>query len=214
MGAMGRDTNRDRVRKRRSRLWRRTGMTVGACLVLVGLAAGILGVVNPSALEQLFGWGKSHAQKAITAVDEGLHSAERKKIEEDIDAGRDVGADEMKKVYPTVTLGWNGTIRQLNYCDGTFTIMASYAHEGVPVTAAAHNNCGGDVVLNWDTGQRVYIQGQGLDGLYQVVEARAVNKTWGNTDDLVGLRGDLALQTCFYGVNQMRFVGLERVTGS
>lgn len=59
--------------------------------------------------------------------------------------------------------------------------------------------------------QRVNVSGLGYDGLYEVVDIRHTSKVWSSTDDLVGLRGDLALQSCFYGQDQMKFVGLERI---
>jgi hypothetical protein len=46
---------------------------------------------------------------------------------------------------------------------------------------------------------------------YEVVEVRDIDKTWSSTADLVGLEGDLALQTCFYGRQLMSFVGLSAV---
>ena len=79
----------------------------------------------------------------------------------------------------------------------------------MPETAAAHNNCGGDVLLPWDEGQQIQIEGR--DEVYEVIDIRYTSKIWASTDDLVGLQGDLALQTCFYGEDRMKFVGLEVV---
>lgn len=116
--------------------------------------------------------------------------------------------EEVFEQLPTFTIGVVGDIPELDRCDGTFTIMRSYEHEGVPETAAAHNNCGGDIVLSWEEGQRV----QSSDGdIYEVIDIRYTSKIWATTDDLVGLQGDLALQSCFYGEDKMKFVGLELV---
>lgn len=110
---------------------------------------------------------------------------------------------------PTVTLGATGGVPELDGCDGTFTEMSSYEHEGVPPVWAAHNNCHGDVLLPWETGQRVQVEGS--DQVYEVVDIRHTPKTWATIDDLVGLGGSFALQTCFYGEDRMKFVGLEPV---
>lgn len=113
---------------------------------------------------------------------------------------------------PHVGLGETGRVELLDICDSLFYGMESYQvnAELIPVYAA-HNNCGGDVVLAWDVGDRIYIEGDGHAGLYEVVEVRITPKTWATTDDLVGLTGELALQSCYYGVDQMRFLGLSPV---
>lgn len=112
---------------------------------------------------------------------------------------------------PTVKIGVEGGMPELDEAcaDDSFVIMSSYEREGVPETAAAHNNCGGDVLLPWEEGQRIQIEGR--DEVYEVIDIRYTSKIWASTDDLVGLQGDLALQTCFYGEDRMKFVGLEVV---
>ncbi|WP_156761558.1 hypothetical protein [Microbacterium karelineae] len=117
--------------------------------------------------------------------------------------------EEVFEELPTVTVGVEGGIPELDLCDGTFTIMTSYERDGVPETAAAHNNCGGDVLLPWEEGQRIRIDGR--DEVYEVVDIRYTSKIWSSTDDLVGLQGEIALQSCFYGEDRMKFVGLEPV---
>ncbi len=107
---------------------------------------------------------------------------------------------------PSVALGVRGGIAELDRCDGTFTEMLSYERDGVPPVWAAHNNCGGDVTLGWETGQHIRIVGD--EQVYEVIDIRYTSKIWSSTDDLVGLGGDLALQTCFYGEDRMKFVGL------
>ena len=122
----------------------------------------------------------------------------------------DSARSTMWNELPVVRLGATGGVSELDRCDGTFTEMSSYVRKDVPPVWAAHNNCGGDVSLPWQLGQRVHIEGR--DEVYEVVDIRAVSKTWSSTDDLVGLGGDLALQTCFYGEDRMKFVGLTAVT--
>jgi hypothetical protein len=74
---------------------------------------------------------------------------------------------------------------------------------------AAHNNCGGDVLLPWEEGQRIQFEGD--DQVYEVVDIRYTPKIWASTSDLVGLGGELALQSCFYGEDRMKFIGLDPV---
>jgi hypothetical protein len=120
----------------------------------------------------------------------------------------DVRADVFDEL-PVVRLGATGGIPELDRCDGTFTEMASYEREGVPPVWAAHNNCGGDVALPWEIGQEIRIEGR--DEVYEIVDIRETSKIWSSTSDLVGLGGDLALQTCYYGEDRMKFLGLAPV---
>ncbi|MBP2436908.1 hypothetical protein [Microbacterium amylolyticum] len=159
---------------------------LGIALLTVG--AVVLGatLLMPEQTERIYGQAKTQVNQVVDDVREQV-------LEE----------------YPTVRLGVEGGMAELDSCDGTFTIMTSYEREGVPTTAAAHNNCGGDVLLPWDEGQRINIDG--LDGVYEIVDIRYTSKIWSSTDDLVGLQGDIALQSCFYGEDRMKFIGLERV---
>ena len=168
---------------------KRGGIVLGALggLLIVGggaLLAGIL--LQPEAVEKVYGETKTKVQDTVASVQQNVF-------------------DEL----PTVTIGATGGIAEVDRCDGTFTIMTSYEGEGIPETAAAHNNCGGDVLLPWDEGQQIQIEGR--DEVYEVIDIRYTSKIWASTDDLVGLQGDLALQTCFYGEDRMKFVGLEVV---
>ncbi|AQY00624.1 MULTISPECIES: hypothetical protein [Microbacterium] len=109
---------------------------------------------------------------------------------------------------PTIRLGGEGGMVELDHCDGTFTEMVSYRIDDVLPLFAAHNNCGGDVILGWDLGQRVMIEGS--DVVYEVVEERHTPK-WSNVEALVGMTGEFMVQTCFYGENRMRFLSLAPV---
>ncbi|WP_029150399.1 hypothetical protein [Microbacterium indicum] len=161
---------------------------LGGVLVLAG-AVVLAGVIfAPDETERVYGSVKTEVDKTVTQVQE-----------------------QVTGELPTVTIGVVGGKSQLDYCDGTFTVMTSYEREGVPTTAAAHNNCQGDVLLGWEDGQKINVVGGGFDGEYQVVDIRYTSKIWSSTDDLVGLQGALALQSCFYGEDRMKFVGLEPV---
>ncbi|WP_311259020.1 hypothetical protein [Microbacterium sp. WCS2018Hpa-9] len=109
---------------------------------------------------------------------------------------------------PTISLGAEGGMVELDHCDGTFTEMVSYRIDDVLPLFAAHNNCGGDVILGWDLGQRVMVEGS--DVVYEVVEERHTPK-WSNVEALAGMTGDFMVQTCFYGENKMRFLSLAPV---
>ena len=112
---------------------------------------------------------------------------------------------------PEIRLGGEGGMVELDHCDGTFTEMITYRIEGVPPLFAAHNNCGGDVILGWELGQRVRVAGS--DTVYEVVEERHTPK-WSNIDALVGMSGEFMVQTCFYGENRMRFLALAPAESS
>ena len=109
---------------------------------------------------------------------------------------------------PELRLGAEGGLVQLDECDGTFTEMVSYRIDGVPPLFAAHNNCGGDIILGWELGQRVTVEGS--DIVYEVVEERHTPK-WSDIEALVGMSGEFMVQTCYYGENRMRFLALAQV---
>jgi hypothetical protein len=108
-------------------------------------------------------------------------------------------------VLAEITLGVEGGMRELDRCDGTFTEMTSYRVPEVLPLYAAHNNCGGDVILAWELGQHVRVAGSNV--IYEVVEERHTPK-WSNVDVLEGMAGEFMVQTCFYGENKMRFLAL------
>lgn len=158
----------------------------GVLLLVAGLALGGAVLIAPDRVETAYGDVKTSVQGAV---------------------------QEASGEAPTVRLGEEGDEATLDICDGSFFEMATYRDSNaiLPVFAA-HNNCGGDVILSWEVGTQVQIEGR--PGLYEVVEIRNTGKTWVTTSDLVGLQGELALQTCYYGVEEMRFVGLSPVAGS
>ncbi|MTE24200.1 MULTISPECIES: hypothetical protein [Microbacterium] len=171
---------------------RRGGIVLGALggVLVLGGAAILAGVAfAPEQVERTYGAVKTSIDKTVDEVQE-----------------------QVFEELPTVTIGVEGGLAELDRCDGTFTIMRSYEREGVPETGAAHNNCGGDVLLAWDEGQKIRIAGR--DEVYEVVDIRYTSKIWSSTDDLVGLGGDIALQSCFYGEDRMKFVGLAPVEES
>lgn len=111
---------------------------------------------------------------------------------------------------PEVVLGGEGDMSDLDGCTGEFTEMISYRVDGIPPLFSAHNNCGGDIILGWELGQRVRIAGS--DVVYEVVEERHAPQPSG-AERLEGMSGELVLQTCYYGETRMRFLALTPTPG-
>jgi hypothetical protein len=161
-------------------------LVLGIALVAAGAALAVAALMAPQAVEKAYGEVKTTVVRQV-----------------------DQAREDVLAQLPAVTLGVRGGMPELDRCDGTFTEMVSYERDEVPPVWAAHNNCGGDVVLGWKTGQRVHLTGS--DQIYEVTDIRYTSKIWSSTADLVGLGGDLALQSCFYGEDRMKFVGLTPI---
>jgi len=163
---------------------RRIGL-LSTSILLVGLGASFLSasVLAPDAVDRVTGDVKVSVLKTFHEV---------------------FAPDEL----PVIRLGVEGGMVELDRCDGTFTEMVSYRIDDVLPLFAAHNNCGGDVILGWELGQRVTIEGS--DVIYEVVEERHTPK-WSNVEELTGMTGEFMVQTCFYGENKMRFLSLAPV---
>lgn len=170
------------VTRRRPR--RRIGL-LSTSILLVGLGASFLSasVLAPDAVDKVTGDVKVSVLKTFHEV---------------------FAPDEL----PVIRLGVEGGMVELDRCDGTFTEMVSYRIDDVLPLFAAHNNCGGDVILGWELGQRVTVEGS--DVIYEVVEERHTPK-WSNVEELTGMTGEFMVQTCFYGENKMRFLSLAPV---
>lgn len=162
----------------------RSGLLVASIvLVTLGMGSLVASTVAPDAVDSITGNVKVAVQKQLQQV---------------------FAPDAL----PQLTLGDEGGLAQLDECDGTFTEMISYRIDGVPPLFAAHNNCGGDIILGWEIGQRVAVEGS--DIVYEVVEERHTPK-WSNVEVLVGMSGEFMVQTCVYGENRMRFLALSQV---
>ncbi|WP_047524683.1 hypothetical protein [Microbacterium sp. ZOR0019] len=117
---------------------------------------------------------------------------------------------QASRTLPHITLGVSGDEKELDRCDGTFTEMLRYQGAGATPTWAAHNNCGGDAILPWEVGQQLSIDGT----TYAVVDIRMLPKRVATSEDLLGIQGELTLQTCLYGQQMMKFVGVEKVAAA
>jgi hypothetical protein len=173
-----------RAAKKRRGAWTTVLTIFGVLLLVGGVAIGASTLLAPQAVEHAYGTVKVGVADKVQEVQE-----------------------EVFEELPSVKKGASGGKTELDWCDGTFTEMLSYEREGVPPVWAAHNNCGGDVILPWEKGQRLRIEGS--DQVYEIVDIRYTSKIWSSTADLVGLKGEFALQSCFYGEDRMKFIGLE-----
>ena len=102
--------------------------------------------------------------------------------------------------------GWQ---QELDACQ--WVLMDMVAEVPLPIVAA-HNYCGGDIVLDMALGDTVTLGGYGFDGTYVVTSAK---DAWAGDDAAVaisGMAGEVILQTCYW-VNDgtERLVGLQRV---
>ena len=81
----------------------------------------------------------------------------------------------------------------------------------VPVVAA-HNYCGGGIILEMVAGQTVTLSGAGLDGSYVVGDGKDARADDYADEAVAGLSGDVILQTCYWSDDgALRLVGLHRV---
>lgn len=180
------------MRRIRGRFLRRASLALGVTLILFGATTLVGLAIAPQAVEGAYGAAKIGVEQITRSASSKLQEAATG-----------------EKSYEQVMLGVSGSIRELNRCDGTFTEMKSYERDGVPPVWAAHNNCGGDIILPWEIGTELQLAGDST--VYEVVDIRYTSKIWSSTDDLVGLQGSFALQSCFYGEDRMKFVGLRPV---
>ncbi|GAA2182992.1 hypothetical protein GCM10009785_24610 [Brooklawnia cerclae] len=79
---------------------------------------------------------------------------------------------------------------------------------------AAHDYCGGSVVLDLLTGDRVDLAGQGLDGRYVVAGSRDARPGQDAAEATAGLVATVLLQTCYPDGAHVRLVVLVPVDAS
>lgn len=109
-----------------------------------------------------------------------------------------------------ITVGHIGGAAELELCDGTFTQVISYEEGGLQPTFLAHNGCGGSPVLYAELGSIVKVTSiEGVTKEYKVVSERILPQIGSYASDVVGLEGDILLQTCYWDWETMRFIGLE-----
>lgn len=115
---------------------------------------------------------------------------------------------------PEVTLGPLGGQYEIDLCqNGVFIEVDAYkVDSGVQDIFAAHNGCGGDIILNWDLDQEVIVtDADGSSTRYFVSDSRVTPQVGIETTALHGMEGSILLQACFWGSGEMRFVALTPV---
>lgn len=187
-------------RRRRSRKKR------GRVFTVVSVVSGVLGVsmiVAAYALPDVTEKVTGTVTMAVTGTYENVRSQ----------LAAITGQPESATI-PNVELGAVGTGEAALDNAGwrEFIELTDYRGVDIPPVFAAHNNHGGDILLNWEIGQRVHVTDENGDraGVYEVAGDRFTPK-WGPVTQLAGMTGDLILQSCFYGEDRMRFVELTRV---
>ena len=177
-------------RRKRFRVWGVISGVLVVGLIAVGVAGLISTAVAPEWTEEVV--GNAVAQVQQTAVDAGVTPP------------------------PLLTLAGPGGQAELDRCDGTWTQMVQYIEGGVPQPVhSAHNGCGGNPLLTLEMGGTIDVRQ--LDGTvvtYQAVDERRVAQVGTTTADIMGMGGDLILQTCFWDNATMRFLGLSPVEGA
>jgi hypothetical protein len=110
---------------------------------------------------------------------------------------------------PTIVLGDSGGMPELDRCDGTFIHMEDYARvDNLQPTYAAHNNCGGEIILPLERGSRLMINNEE----YEVVSVRNLPKEGSLASQLLGMSGEILIQSCYYLPNTyMHFIGISKV---
>lgn len=178
-----------RVRARGRPRWRRLMGVLGAVMIFTGAVVGIAAIFAPEQTE-------SASVSVVAAVRAGVHHA----------------AAAANDGVPTVVLGGAGDAADIDACSGEFIGVQEYLGKpaGLQPTFAAHNGCGGDVILDWQLGQHVDVIAPAGDTVrHQVVDIRVVPQFGSTTVDIEGVGGALLLQTCFWVADDMRFVGLS-----
>lgn len=106
---------------------------------------------------------------------------------------------------PSIVLGGSGGEAELDQCDGSFIRMTGYEEvNGLQPTYAAHNKCNGGQILELQIDSRILIDGEE----YKVVGTRDLPREGSNATQLLGLEGELILQSCFYNSKWMHFISV------
>jgi hypothetical protein len=104
------------------------------------------------------------------------------------------------------SFGWQ---TELDACQ--WVLMDMTADVPLPIVAA-HNYCGGGIVLEMGVGDTVTLSGYGLDGTYAVVGDRDAWAGSNAAEAIAGMAGDVVLQTCYWDDDGTeRLVSLQRV---
>ncbi|MFC6355167.1 hypothetical protein [Luethyella okanaganae] len=72
----------------------------------------------------------------------------------------------------------------------------------------AHTSCGGEIVLDMQAGDRVFLTGNGVDGGYEVAMSRDAHAGDDAATATAGLSAVVILQSCYRDRDAVRLVGL------
>jgi len=104
------------------------------------------------------------------------------------------------------SFGWQA---ELDACQ--WVLMDLVDSVPLPIVAA-HNYCGGGIVLEMQYGDTVTLSGYGLDGVYVVTGDRQASTGMDAATAISGMGGDVILQTCYWeNDGSERLVSLQRV---
>lgn len=172
--------------KKERNLLRRSATVVGLALILTGIASIGVQYSNPELADKI-----SHNVKT-TLIDKPVRQIK----------------EEVFETHPTIHLNGSGGKYELDTAKrGDWVFLDGYSHvTGIPPIWAQHNNRGGDEILSWEVGQKFNVKGSGFDEVFIVVDTRDVYK-FGTVDQVKGMQGSIALQTCRYGENIIEFIG-------
>lgn len=102
--------------------------------------------------------------------------------------------------------GWQD---ELDACQWVYMDMV--AEVTIPIVAA-HNSCGGGIVLDMSAGDTVTLAGEGLDGTYVVTTDKLAWAGQEAVDAIAGLSADVILQTCYWANDgSERLIALTRI---
>ncbi|CAN5349865.1 hypothetical protein BH09ACT5_BH09ACT5_19930 [soil metagenome] len=102
--------------------------------------------------------------------------------------------------------GWQN---ELDACQ--WVLMDMVASVPLPIVAA-HNYCGGGIVLEMQVGDTVTLGGYGYDGTYVVTGDRDAWSGGDAAEAIAGMGGDVILQTCYWDDDGTeRLVSLQRI---
>lgn len=102
-----------------------------------------------------------------------------------------------------ITVDTRGYQQELDQCLWVRMDLGAVA----PIVGA-HNYCGGDIVLDLQPGDRVYLVGQGLDGAYRVDASRDGYPGQPADEATAGLTASVILQTCYWTSGDVRLLAL------
>lgn len=109
-------------------------------------------------------------------------------------------------------VGTVGGVYEIDQCDGTFTEYPAYEQAGLQPSYLAHNYCGGSAILYEENGAMFEISfPDNSVKYYKLVDSIVVPQRDSTTDMILGLKGDIYFQSCFFDRQTMRFIGLQEI---